>query len=246
MPDITVNIPTRYGSLEAFATYPEGEGPFPALILYMDAPGIREELRNMCRRFAKEGYFVLLPDLYYRLGHLRFDIPRRIDAMSVVIRGAMDSLTNAQIVEDSAGFIAFLDGHPKVRPGKVGIFGYCMSGCLVASVAARFPNRVAAAASLYGIGLVTEAEDSPHLLLDQVEGELYLAFAEHDPAVPAHVIPTLQEDLKKHGVTNEVELFAGAHHGFCFTGRKDYDVFAAEASFAKMTAMFERTLKANG
>jgi carboxymethylenebutenolidase len=244
MPDITTTIPTRYGALEAFATYPEGEGPFPGVIFYMDAPGIREELRNMCRRFAKHGYFVLLPDLYYRLGQLRFDIPRRTDAMSVVIRGAMDSLSNAQVVEDSAGYLAWLDSQPKVKTGKVGCIGHCMSGCFVTSLAARFQNRIGAAASLYGVGLVTEAEDSPHLLLDKVKGELYFAFAGHDPSVPDHVIPTLEEGLRKSGVKHEVQIFGHAHHGFCFSGRKDYDVFAAEESFEKIIALFQRTLKA--
>jgi carboxymethylenebutenolidase len=245
MPDITIDIPTRYGSMEAFATYPDGDGPFPAVILYMDAPGIREELRNMCRRIAKQGYFVLLPDLYYRLGKLRFDIPRRTDAMSVVIRGAMDSLTNAQIVEDSAGLIAFIDSHEKTKPGLIGSIGYCMSGCFVTSLAAQFPNRIGAAASLYGIGIVTDKPDSPHLLIDQVNGELYFAFAEHDPSVPDQVIAELRERISHAGSRHEVEIFAGTHHGFCFTGRKDYDVFAAEQSLSKIFTMLERTLKSD-
>ena len=96
----------------------------------MDAPGFREELRNMARRIAARGYFCLLPDLYYRLGLLRFDIPRRNDAMSVVIRGAMNSLTNAAVAEDTAGMLAFLDAQDRVKPGPVGCVGHCMSGSL--------------------------------------------------------------------------------------------------------------------
>ena len=92
--DVLVN--TRYGRQPAFAACPEAPGPFPAIILYMDAPGFREELRNMARRMAKHGYYCLLPDLYYRLGTLRFDVSRRTEAMSVLIRGAMRSLSNAQ------------------------------------------------------------------------------------------------------------------------------------------------------
>ena len=118
-----VMVQTKYGRQPSFAVCPEGSGPFPGIILYMDAPGIREELRNMARRIAKQGYFCLLPDLYYRLGTLRFDIPRRNDAMSVVIRGAMQSLTNAAVMEDTAGMIAFLDGQDKVAPGPLGCVG---------------------------------------------------------------------------------------------------------------------------
>jgi carboxymethylenebutenolidase len=98
-----VVIPTKYGSLPAFTACPSEAGPYPAVILFMDAPGIRDELRNMARRIAKHGYYCLLPDLYYRLGTLRFDVPRRNEAMSVLIRGAMSSLTNADVFDDTAG-----------------------------------------------------------------------------------------------------------------------------------------------
>src|SRR3954464_11852185 len=98
-----VLVQTKYGRQASFAVCPDGAGAFPAIILYMDAPGIREELRDMARRIAKHGYFCLLPDLYYRLGTLRFDSPRRNDAMSVVIRGAMKSLTNTALADDTGG-----------------------------------------------------------------------------------------------------------------------------------------------
>src|SRR2546430_9967445 len=139
-----VVVTTKYGRQPSFAVCPDEPGQFPAIILYMDAPGIREELRNMARRIAKQGYFCLLPDLYYRLGTLRFDIPRRNDAMSVVIRGAMQSLTNAAIVEDTAGMIAFLDGQDKVAPGPLVCVGNCMSGTLVVSVASHLPRMTGA------------------------------------------------------------------------------------------------------
>src|SRR5437899_12610370 len=97
-----VMVQTKYGRQPSFAVCPDGSGPFPGVILYMDAPGTREELRNMARRIAKHGYFCLLPDLYYRLGTLRFDIPRRNDAMSVLIRGALDSFSQARSDESTA------------------------------------------------------------------------------------------------------------------------------------------------
>ena len=143
----------------------------------------REELRNQARRIAKAGYFCLLPDLYYRLGTIRFDMPRRNDAMSVVIRGAMKSLTNAALMDDTAGMLAFLDAQDQVKPGPMGCVGHCMSGPFALVAAARFP-RMKAAASLYGVDMVTDKPDSPHLLVDRVKGELYIGFAEIDPAVP--------------------------------------------------------------
>src|SRR5882724_5503709 len=204
-----VIVTTKYGNMPSFTACPDGPGTYPGIILYMDAPGIREELRNMARRIAKHGYFCLLPDLYYRLGHLRFDIPRRNDAMSVVIRGAMNSLSNAFVSDDTGGMIAFLDGQDKVKPGPVGCVGHCMSGSFVTTIAARHASRIAAAASLYGVGIVTDKEDSPHLLLDEVKGELYFAFAEVDPSVPANVIPDLEKALKKAGTRYTLETFPG-------------------------------------
>ena len=237
-----VMVTTKYGRQPSFAVCPDEPGSFPPLILYMDAPGIREELRNMARRIAKHGYFCLLPDLYYRLGSLRFDIPRRDDAMSVVIRGAMHSLSNAAVAEDTRGMIAFLDAQDKVKPGPVGCVGHCMSGSFVVSIAAHLP-RIRAAASLYGVNLVTDKPDSPHLLLDRIEGELYFGFAEVDPAVPANVIPDLQAALKKARTKHTLEIFPGTHHGFCFAARADYNAVAAETSWERVFDLWDRNLK---
>src|SRR3954464_4171707 len=100
-----VIITTKYGRMPTFAVCPDGPGPYPGIIFYMDAPGIREELRNMARRIAKHGYFCLLPDMYYRLGTLRFDVARRDDSMAPVFLNAMNSLTNAKVMDDTGGWI---------------------------------------------------------------------------------------------------------------------------------------------
>ena len=196
-----VIVTTKHGNMPSFAACPDEPGHFPAIIFYMDAPGIREELRNMARRIAKHGYFCLLPDMYYRLGTLRFDIPRRTDEMSAVIRPAMNHLTNALVMDDTAGMLAFLDSQDKVTPGPVGCVGHCMSGRYITTAAARFSHRFAASGSMYGVGIVTDQEDSPHLLLDKVEGELYYAFAETDATVPDHVIPDLKVALERQYLT---------------------------------------------
>ena len=237
-----VLVPTKYGAQPSFLACPDDAGTFAPVILYMDAPGIREELRNMARRIAKNGYCCLLPDLYYRLGSLRFDIPRRSDTMSAVIMAAKNSLSNAAIVEDTAGMIAFLDGQEKVKPGSVGCIGHCMSGSFVVSIAAHFP-RVKAAASLYGVGLVTDKPDSPHLLLDRVQAELYFAFAEIDPVVPPNVVPDLKVALEKASTKHRMETFAGTHHGFCFAARADYNAHAAEATWLRIFDLLERNVK---
>src|SRR5262245_63788468 len=103
-----VVITTKHGRQPAFTACPEAHGPFPGIILYMDAPGYREELFNMSRRIAKHGYFCIVPDLYYRYGTLRFDTPRRNDPMSAVIKAAYTSLSNGDVAGDPPGILAFL------------------------------------------------------------------------------------------------------------------------------------------
>lgn len=238
-----VIVTTKHGRMPSFFVRPDGPGRHPGIIFYMDAPGIREELRNMCRRIAKAGYACLLPDMYYRLGTIRFDIPRRDDAMSAVIRPAMLSLTNALVTDDTAAMLSFLEAQEGVKSGPVGCVGHCMSGQYITTMAARFPHRMVAAASLYGVGIVTEAEDSPHRLLSQVKGELYYAFAEHDQSVPAAVIPALKTALEQAGTKHTLEVYPGTHHGFCFAERPAYHPQASEATWEKIFALWARHLR---
>jgi carboxymethylenebutenolidase len=238
-----VVVTTKHGAMPTFAACPEGPGPYPGIIFYMDAPGIREELRNMARRIARHGYFCLLPDMYYRLGTIRFDVPRRDEAMMAVIRAAMNHLTNAFVVDDTAALLAYLDAQDRAKPGPVGCVGHCMSGQYITTVAARFPHRVAAAASLYGVGIITDKEDSPHRLLDHIKGELYYAFAETDHAVPAHIPGELKTLLDKVDAKYELKVFPGTQHGFCFPERAAYDALAAEETWSKIFAMWDRNLK---
>jgi len=243
-----VTITTKHGRMPTFVACPEataagvGARPLPPIIFYMDAPGIREELRNMARRIARAGYVCLLPDMYYRLGTVRFDIPRRDDAMSGVIRAAMNSLTNALVTDDTAAMIAWLDAQDQARPGAIGCVGHCMSGCYITTVAARFPHRIKAAASLYGVNIVTDKPDSSHRLIGDVAGELYYAFAEHDQSVPANVIPALRTALAETDVANTVKVFPGTNHGFCFAERAVYDSVAAEQTWSDIFDMWKRRL----
>ena len=238
-----VIVTTKYGSMPSFTVHPESGGPHPAIIFYMDAPGIREELRNMARRIAKAGYFVVLPDMYYRMGHIRFDTARRNDAMSAIIRPTMNHLTNDMVMDDTAGLIGYIDGQDAAKAGAIGCVGYCMSGRHIINAASRYPERIKAAASLYGVGIVTDQPDSPHLALSKIDAELYFAFAEHDQTVPDDVIPTLRPALEAAGVKSAVDIYPGTHHGFAFPERAVYDHHAAEDSWGKIFAMWSRRLK---
>jgi carboxymethylenebutenolidase len=242
MIDQDVVINTKYGRQPGYAACPSEFGAYPAIIIYMDAPGFRDELKIQARRIAKHGYFCLVPDLYYRLGTLRFDVPRRNDAMSAVVRAAMQSLSNTAVAEDTAGMIAFLDGQDKAKEGPLGCVGHCMSGPFAMTVAARY-SRMSAAAALYGVDMVTDKPDSPHKLAGQIQGELYVGFAEHDPSVPASVAPALDQALRSAGTRYRMETYENAHHGFCFANRPDYDPAAAEKCWGTLFDLWDRNLK---
>jgi len=237
-----VVITSRNGPIPAFAACPEGSGPYPGILFYMDAPGIREELRNLARRIAKHGYFCLLPDMYYRLGQLRFDMVRRADGMRPTMMAAMNSLTNALVTEDTAAWLGFLDAQDKVKPGPLGCVGHCMSGPFALAAAATFP-RMKAAAALYGVHMVTDQPDSPHLMVGEIKGELYIAFAEVDHAVPPNVVPDLKKALDKAGTKYAMETVPNTHHGYCFAARHDYNAIAAEATWEKLFSLWQRNLK---
>jgi carboxymethylenebutenolidase len=183
----TLDITTDAGEMETFTCRPERGGPFPAVLLLMDAPGIREELRDMARRLGTVGYYVLLPNLYYRAGRDTVYGPSVLDKDSAErerMRAVRTKMTIPPVMDDVAAMLAFADRQNEVKRGPVGCHGYCMSGPYALAAAARYPERIAAAASYYGTWLVSDAEESPHVSLGKVKGELYIACAEHDALAP--------------------------------------------------------------
>ena len=123
MPEFHVDVETPDGVMECFAVHPEGEGPFPPVILYMDAPGIREELRDFCRRIAGEGYFALLPDMYWREGKMRFDLSKGQEELDRMF-ASMDAINLGMIMRDTEGMLSYFDQSPVVDgPGTSSIGG---------------------------------------------------------------------------------------------------------------------------
>jgi carboxymethylenebutenolidase len=238
-----VMVPTRHGAMPSFAVCPSGAGPYPGIIVYMDAPGIREELRNIARRIARHGYFCVLPDMYYRIGQIRFDLPRRNEAMTEVVRACLRHLNNDFVMDDTAGLLGFLDAQDKVKQGPVGGLGYCMSGRYVTVAAARFPHRIVAAGSLYGVGMATEDDGSPHKLVDRVKGELYFGFAEVDGAAPPETIAALKAALDKAGTRYKLEVYPNTRHGYGFPNNAAYETIASEQSWECLFDMWDRNLK---
>ena len=211
----------------------------------MDAPGIRDELRDMASRLATVGYAVLLPNLYYRAGRDTFfgpDVLTKGSDDHTRMRAIRTKMTIPPVMNDVADMLAYVDARDDMTSDRVGVHGYCMSGPYALAAAARYPERVAAAASFYGTWLVSDAEESPHLTLDQGDAERYIACAEIDELAPMPMVDELQELFEAAGSPGELEVYAGAHHGFAFPSRRIYDRDAAERHWERLIALYRRNL----
>jgi carboxymethylenebutenolidase len=242
----TLDIPTAAGAMESFICRPERDAPHPAVLFLMDAPGIREELRDMARRLATVGHYVVLPNLYYRAGRDTYFGPTVLtkgDPEHIRMRAIRTKMTIPPVMEDVAAILEFLEQQPEVKRGPVGVHGYCMSGPYALAAAARYPDRIAAAASFYGTWIVSDAEESPHLSLSRCRGELYIACAEHDELAPLPMVEELRGLFARSGVTGEVEIYPGVHHGFAFPGRWCFDKPAAERHWERLFALYQRRLR---
>jgi dienelactone hydrolase len=154
MIDQQIEIPTNDGHTTTFITHPERGGPHPVIIFYMDAPAIREELRDMARRLGTSGYYVMLPNLYYRSGVMELG-PLPADPESPErkrMRQLMASINIPLVMEDTKALLAFADSQAAARKDIVGSVGYCMSGQYAINAASHFPGRVKAAASIRANG----------------------------------------------------------------------------------------------
>jgi carboxymethylenebutenolidase len=146
------------------------------------------------------------------------------------------------VMDDIDAMLGFIEQRSEVKRGVVGCHGYCMSGPYALAAAARYPDRIAAAASFYGTWLVSEAEESPHLSLGKVKGELYIACAEHDKLAPLPMVDDLRTLFARAGTAGEIELYPDVHHGFAFPQRWCYAKLAAERHWERLIALYRRRL----
>ena len=244
MPRTDVNVPTPDGECPSIVVTPDGAGPWPAVILYMDAGGVRASMIAMAERLASMGYVAFLPEMYYRNG------PYEPFSMTTVFSdaaerqrlfGLITSLTTDNVTSDAGAFLDYLATRPDVAGTKVGTTGYCMGGRLSLITAARHPDRVGAAASFHGGHLVTDAPDSPHRMVAQITGRVYVAGAENDASFTADDAATLAQALAEAGVDHTVEFYP-AGHGFAVPDNPTFDEAIAERHWQALADLYGATL----
>lgn len=237
-----LDIRTPDGAMNSFVVHPEENAPHPVVLFYMDAPGKREELHDMARRLASVGYYVVLPNLYYRKTR-EFELKERTPEAMASMFELMNSLSNADAVRDTQAMLDFVDSQTNADARRVGAVGYCMSGPFVMAAAAAFPQRVAAIAAIHGANMVTLSDDSPHRLAAGIRCETYVACAEIDKWAPPDDMAILKKSLEHAGMPHRLEWYAGAEHGFVFPGRAGiYRKDHAERHWERLFALFARRL----
>ena len=239
-------VPTSDGIMPTFAAAPDARGAHPAVIVLMDAPGVRGALRDVARRIATAGFTALLPDLYYRSGRgIQFGPTRdhpEAEANRKRMMAMVATLNNDSVARDVQALLDWCAHSHFARAGAAALVGYCMSGAFAVCAAARCAERVACTASYFGTRLVTERTDSPHLLLPKIRGELYFSFAEDDPYVTPAQVEALRAHLDSSGAHYILETYEDSHHGFVFPDRGNYHEASAARHWRTLSGLLERNL----
>ena len=243
MPNEHVIIRTTDGECSSNVLTPSSGDPWPAVIFYMDAGGIRPTVVDMAQRLADSGYVVLLPDIFYRFGAYGPFVPKEVFAgdWRAILGPLMATTGNDKAAEDTQAFLAYIDTRNDVTGCRVGAVGFCMGGGMAIAAAGTWPDRLAAVASFHGGNLATDAPTSPHMLAPKLKAELYIAAAEKDGSYPPEMAERLEQALIRGGVRYRTETYPAAH-GWMKPDFPGYDRVAAERGWVEMLALFDRSL----
>jgi carboxymethylenebutenolidase len=241
-----IEIKTKDGICPSYVFRPIGKGPWPAVLVFMDGLGIRPAILEVGERLATHGYFVLLPDLFYRSGPYEPMDPHSVFAnpekRKILTEKFFALATQSNVMSDTRAFLDYLASEADVKPGGIGTTGYCMGGLMSLTAAGTYPDRIVATATYHGGRLATDAPESPHLLAAKIKSRVYVAGASEDPSFPEEMKARLEEALTKAGVDHKIETYP-AKHGWVFRDTPAYDAAAAERHWQTMLALFDVTLK---
>ncbi|MFH8591348.1 dienelactone hydrolase family protein [Streptomyces rimosus] len=248
MPTKTLQIPTADGRSDAFAAFPDRGGRHPGVLLYMDAFGLRPELENKARELAEHGYYVLVPNLYYRHGPAPVvELPDHIgeenrSAVFAQLMPLVEGLTTDLVLRDADAYLDFLAAQPEVSAGPVGTIGYCMGAALAMRTATAHPGQVAAVAGFHPGFLVTDAPDSPHRLAHRLTAQVHIGLAEGD--LTPEALSELNQALDAAGVDYTTEIYPDTVHGFTMSDTSAYSPSALQRHWDRLLPLLDRTLTA--
>jgi len=240
-----VSVATPDGEADCYFTHPE-TGSHPGVIVWPDILGLRPAFRGMGDRLAGSGYSVLVVNPYYRQARspvVGEGASFRDQATRSKVMPLARSLTPETNVMDAKAFVGFLDAQDAVDTSRpIGTTGYCMGGPMVMRTAAAVPERIGAGASFHGGGLVTDAEDSPHLLVPTMQASFLFAIADNDDERDPNAKGALREAFDAAGLDAEIEVYEGALHGWCPPDSAVYNEPQAERAWARLLVLFGKAL----
>jgi carboxymethylenebutenolidase len=246
MAKTTIEIQTEDGKCPAYVFQPPGAGPWPGVLFYMDGIGMRAALHELGERLATAGYYVLMPDLFYRSGPYTAASAKELFANPQVRKEWFEKFsvhaTVANIMRDTKAFVAHLATHPGVRRGKLGCTGYCMGGRMAITAAGQFPEAFGAVASYHPGNLATDAPDSPHLLAPKIKARIYVGGAMDDANFPDEQKRKLEQALVAAHVDHVIETYA-ARHGWVPSDTPTHDPAEAENHWKSLLDLFDQTLR---
>jgi carboxymethylenebutenolidase len=236
-----VDVTTPDGTADCYFVHPTS-GSVPGVLVWPDIFGLRPAFRQMGKRLAQSGYAVLVVNPFYRTKKAP-----TADAGSATpiqdLRPLAQNLSETTHMTDAKAFTAWLDGQSSVAKNrKLGTQGYCMGGPIAFRTAAAVPDRVGAVASFHGGGLVTDKPNSPHLEAAKSKAQFLIAIAENDDQRSPNDKNVLKDTFAQAHLPAEIEVYAGAAHGWCPPDSRVYNESQAEKAWSRLLALYGKAL----
>ena len=245
-------VPTKDGEMKTFIAHPDDNGTYPAVVLFMDIWGVREELCGVARRIAAEGYYAVLPNFYYRQGDIAnvfWDDDDRMISLhkldkerETVVHDQRKNLSNDMILSDVADLIRFIESQDAAKSGPMGSIGWCMGGWVGFKTAVEFPEKFQATATLHATKPLSDQPGSPHLQLDKMRGGIYCGWAEHDHLSPPSMVAELEPLLASSPVEYTSSMHMGVEHGYALPDRDIFAEAAAEQDWTNIFYLYQKHL----
>ena len=239
--ELDVTITTPDGVADCYFVHP-ASGAAPGVLMWPDIFGLRPAFRQMGKRLAESGYSVLVVNPFYRTKKA----PTAADGAATPIPQLMplaQSLNEATHMTDAKAFIGWLDTQSAVAKNrKMGTQGYCMGGPMALRTAAAMPDRVAAVASFHGGGLVTDKPNSPHLEAAKSKAQFLIAIAANDDQRAPNDKTALKDTFAQANPPAEIEVYAGAAHGWCPPDSHVYNEPQAEKAWSRLLVLYGKAL----